>query len=120
MNVRAAVSVVLLITIVSAGIFLSLYINDFCDRLIVMTESAAEHHDLSAFNAARKEWLKKNSLLSALVPHHHVDGISASFDRAMSFMSDGDDKEFFAETVSVINQLKVIKGYDIPSLRSIF
>lgn len=120
MILRVTASVLSLLLIIFAGIYLVIYINQLCDSLIIKTESAAKQYDAALLTNVKKQWENKVTLLSALIPHEHVDTLTASLDKAICFLINNDQSEFNAEIANAINQLKIIGSYDIPTFRSLF
>ena len=120
MKIRLIASVLCLILAVCAGVSGTLYTRSLCSTLAEQTQYAAEKYDSSMLCAIKQEWDSKVSLLSAFIPHEHIDELTQTLNRALSFLNNDDRNEFDAEISSMLHQFDIIGRYDIPTFRTLF
>lgn len=120
MSLRLGVSIILLLAIIVSGILTTTYIESFCKEIIERTKNASEERDINKLASIKNKWIEKTIFLSAIIPHDHVDSITESIDKAITFLKYGTEDEFSAEITKFVNALTVLRDYDKPSLRSIF
>jgi len=120
MKVRIIISVVILVSVLTAGTLIVNKVRIFCSDLIELTDEASETLSVQALDSIKERWDKKTNLLSALIPHEHIDAVTLSIYRARAFLLSQNEDEYKAEIAEVIRQLKIVKQYDFPTVRSIF
>ena len=120
MKLRVVISVLILVSVLVLGIFTVTLIKDFCGELIKLTDQAGESMSINILDSVKDRWNKKANILSALIPHEHVDEVTLSISRAHAFLVSGNEDEYKAEIAEIIRQLEVVKRYDFPNMRSIF
>ena len=120
MKIRVVVSVLALLFAVTFGVLCTMYTGKLCEDLSRQTKYAAEKYDCYMLSDVKSEWDKNVPVLSTLIPHEHIDGVSASLNKAIAFLKNNDKNEFDAEISWAIHQFSVIGSYDRPSLRALF
>ena len=120
MRIRLIASVLSLIIAVCAGVSGTLYTRSLCRTLSEQTQSAAQKYDPALLGDIKQKWDSKVSLLSAFIPHEHIDELTQTLNRALSFLNNNDRNEFDAEISSMLHQFDIIGRYDIPTFRTLF
>lgn len=120
MKIRLIASVLSLIIAIGAGVSGTLYTHSLCSRLSSHTQYAAIKYDPEELGKIKQKWDSKVSLLSAFIPHEHIDELTQTLDRAVSFLNNDDRNEFDAEISSILHQFEIIGRYDIPTFRTLF
>lgn len=120
MTIRMVVSIILLCGILISGILFVNSVDKVCFEVIKSTKTAAETYDIEMLNDIQYDWNNTSNYLSAFIPHEYVDTVTESLERAIAFLNHDTKDEFDAEITRFINQIEVIRQYDIPSVRSIF
>ena len=120
MKIRLTISILAILFVITLGVLCTGYTNKLCADLYEQTEIAAKKYDRSSLLNIKARWEKNVPVLSALIPHEHIDGLSASLNKALSFLKDDDKNEFDAEISWALHQFGIIGSYDKPSFRSLF
>ena len=108
----------LLLAIGIGGVLALRRTERLCDALSAGLD--ASYSDGEAFQQAYDLWKHNTSYFSALVSHDHVDAISDSFSMADGFLAEGTMDEYHAELGNLLQQLSLLREYDLLTVRSLF
>ena len=120
MKIRVTTSVLSLLFVIAFGILCTVYTNRLCSDLSQQAKHAASEYDRISLLKVKERWDNNVPVLSALIPHEHVDGLSASLNKALAFLKNEDKNEFDAEISWALHQFDIIGKYDKPSFRALF
>ena len=120
MKIRLAAAILAFISAITLGIICTVYTDRLCTQISSDIESAAQNYDYNALQSTKQHWDRKVPILSAFVPHEHIDEVTEILSRALAFLQNDDHTEFDAEISCVMHQLYIISTYDIPTLRALF
>lgn len=120
MKIRLSAAILAFAAAIGAGILCTAYTDRLCVQISSDIESAAQHYDYNALQNTKDRWDQKVPVLSAFVPHEHIDEVTEILSRALAFLQNDDHTEFDAEISCVLHQLYIISTYDTPTLRALF
>ena len=122
---RIAVAAVCIVLIVAGGIVSLRCTNAVCGDILAQIDASlwqlteTGHDDGRALTAAYDTWTDFHTGLCAFIEHDQVDQVTASFQRAMAFLSYETHDEYLAELLQLKALVQMVQAFDRPTLRNI-
>ncbi len=124
---RVILAVVLMLVVVGVSIYsnqrLDLLMEELSNHVLQTDELVRVENDaeaLAVFSESYGLWIDHQSMLGAIVHHDEIDEIENIYLRALQYMKNQDDGEYFVESAQLYDMLQHLVDYTRFKVSNVF
>ncbi|MEA4921143.1 MAG: DUF4363 family protein [Clostridiaceae bacterium] len=125
MKGKVIIACIIIICIPLVGVLAQLRVHNLCDETKELVKQAIEDcnnnaPDQTTISSAIELWEKHESFLTSLITHEEVDTVNLSLCSAKALIETGDIEGYYEALNQAIVNIRVVRNFDKPTIRSIF